>query len=211
MVLDARGLRALASPVRVRLLGLLRRHGAATATGLAARLDINSGSASYHLRQLAGAGFVEEDTARGNARERWWRALHQKTWFTDTELADREPEAALAYLQSVAAAHTLRTQRAMNDLPTMPRPWRDALELSDWPLRLTPQEAVALREEVRAVVQRYRPDVPDTAPQAPPGTERVSFLVQLLPDPDGPDDPDGGPDAAYGSPGPDGPDGPDAP
>jgi DNA-binding transcriptional ArsR family regulator len=57
--LDAKGLRAMAHPLRVQIIGLLRRHGPSTATGLARRLGVNSGSASYHLRQLADAGFVE--------------------------------------------------------------------------------------------------------------------------------------------------------
>src|SRR5690349_12493369 len=120
IVLDAKGLRALAHPVRVQLVGLLRKYGPSTATRLAERLGVNSGTASYHLRQLGAAGFVEEDTERGNARERWWRSLHQMTELNDPELAEREPEAALAYLQSVAATYTLRTQRAVNELQTMP-------------------------------------------------------------------------------------------
>src|SRR5215212_10817955 len=77
VVLDVKGLRALAHPVRVQLVGLLRRFGPSTATRLAERLGVNSGTASYHLRQLGAAGFVEEDTGRGNARERWWRSVHR--------------------------------------------------------------------------------------------------------------------------------------
>src|SRR5256885_4213132 len=88
-VLDARGLRALAHPVRVQLLVLLGRHGPSTATRLAERLDVNSGTASYHLRQLGAAGFVEEDHERGNARERWWRRVHESISLNDLELTER--------------------------------------------------------------------------------------------------------------------------
>lgn len=101
---------------------------------------MNSGTASYHLRQLGAAGFVEEDTERGNARERWWRSVHRTTWFNDPELAEREPEAALAYQQSVASIYALRTQQTLNDLQTMPRVWRERFDLSDWVLRLTPRK-----------------------------------------------------------------------
>ncbi|SOE13486.1 transcriptional regulator, ArsR family [Streptomyces sp. 2323.1] len=183
-VLDAKGLRALAHPVRLQLVGLLRKHGPSTATRLAERLGVNSGTASYHLRQLGAAGFVEEDAERGNARERWWRAVHQSTWFDDPELAEREPEATMAYLQSVAATYTLRVQRALNELQTMPRAWRDTFDMSDWPLRLTPEEASALHEELRAVVTRYRPDTPEGAATAPDGAERVSVITHFLPEPD---------------------------
>lgn len=180
-VLDAKGLRALAHPVRVQVVGLLRKHGPLTATRLAELLNINSGAASYHLRRLAAAGFVQEDTGRGNARERWWRAVHQATQFEYLDLAEQEPEATTAYLQSVAAIYAMRTQRTISELQTMPRDWRAATDMSDMPLRLTPQEAVALREELWAVIGRYRRDSPDAA-GAPAGAERVSIIVQILPE-----------------------------
>ncbi|MER6977636.1 ArsR/SmtB family transcription factor [Streptomyces carpinensis] len=186
VVLDAKGLRALAHPVRVQLVGLLRKYGPSTATRLAERLGVNSGTASYHLRQLGAAGFVEEDTERGNARERWWRSVHQRTWFNDPNLADREPEAALAYLQSVAATYTVRTQRALNELQTMPRAWRDNLDMSDWALRLTPEETAALQQELREVLARYRPDTPEAAASAPAGAERVGVIAHILPELDAP-------------------------
>lgn len=182
VVLDAKGLRALAHPVRVQLVGLLRKYGPSTATRLAERLGVNSGTASYHLRQLGAAGFVEEDVERGNARERWWRSVHQMTELNDRELADREPEATLAYLQSVAAAYSLRTQQALNELQTMPGTWRDTFDMSNWALRLTPDEAVALRQELRAVIARYRSDVPGAAASAPEGAERVEVITHLLPE-----------------------------
>ncbi|MEU6431830.1 winged helix-turn-helix domain-containing protein [Microbispora sp. NPDC046973] len=185
VVLDAKGLRALAHPVRVQVVGLLRKHGPSTATRLAELLNINSGAASYHLRRLAAAGFVQDDTARGNARERWWRAVHRSTFLDDLDLAEREPEATVAYLQSVAATYTMRTQRAINELQTMPRAWRAACDMSDWALRLTPQEATALREELWAVITRHRRDTPEAA-GAPEDAERVSVIVQILPELDAP-------------------------
>lgn len=182
VVLDAKGLRALAHPVRVQLIGLLRKHGPSTATRLAERLGVNSGTASYHLRQLGAAGFVEEDADRGNARERWWRAVHQSTWLKDPELTEQEPEAVMAYLQSVAAAHTLQVQRALNELQTMPRAWRDTFDMSDRPLRLTPSEAAALHQELKDVVARYRRDTPQEAARAPEDAERVSVITHVLPE-----------------------------
>lgn len=184
VVLDAKGLRALAHPVRVQLVGLLRKNGPSTATRLADQLGVNSGTASYHLRQLGASGFVEEDTARGNARERWWRSVHRKTRFNDMELAEREPEATLAYLHSVAAAYTLRTQRAVNEFQTLPRDWREASDMSDWALRLTPEESRSLYEELVSVIGRYRRDVPGA--DAPKAAERVMLITQILPELDGP-------------------------
>ncbi|WP_329493992.1 helix-turn-helix domain-containing protein [Kitasatospora herbaricolor] len=181
--LDAKRLRALAHPVRVQLVGLLRTHGPSTATRLAERMGLTSGATSYHLRQLAAAGFVAEDTGRGNARERWWHAVHRSTWFTDMGLADREPEAALGYLQSIVTAHTRTAQRALGALPTMPRPWRDVFDLNDWALRLTPEEATRLGAELVELVGRYRQAGPQDTTAEPDGTARVAVVVQLLPQP----------------------------
>ncbi|WP_078873820.1 ArsR/SmtB family transcription factor [Streptomyces sp. NRRL S-1868] len=191
VTLDTRGLRALAHPVRVQLLGLLRMHGPATATQLALRLNLNTGVTSYHLRQLDAAGFVAEDRERGNGRERWWRAAHQETRMDCSAMIERDPEATDAYLRSVAATDTLLIQRAVNGFPTMPRAWQDVADFSDFRLRLTPDEAAALRTELREVVGRYRKDTPGQAPGAPADAEPVTLVSYLLPDPAGRPEADG--------------------
>lgn len=183
-VLDAKGLRAMAHPVRVELIGLLRRYGTSTATQLAQRMGLNSGATSYHLRQLAAAGFIEEDLERGNARERWWRSRYQSTWFTDQALVDQEPEASRAYLQSVAAAYTLQAQRAVNEFLTMPGEWRRLLEMSDSTLWLTAQETESLEEELGAVIARYRTDSDRARVSAPAGAARVTVITHVLPEPE---------------------------
>ncbi|MER5785649.1 helix-turn-helix domain-containing protein [Streptomyces mobaraensis] len=189
VVLDAKGLRALAHPLRVRLVGLLRTHGPSTATRLAQDLGVGSGVTSYHLRQLAAAGFVAEDGERGNARERWWRAVHERTWLRDRGLYDEEPEAAAAFLGSVVGMHALHTQVAIGRAPSMPRPWRDVLETSDWLLRLTPEETAELSAELRAVLARYRRFTPPVeggaggAGAVPAGAEQVKVVLHILPDP----------------------------
>ncbi|GHF21444.1 MULTISPECIES: winged helix-turn-helix domain-containing protein [Streptomyces] len=176
-VLDAKGLRALAHPLRVQLVSLLRTHGPSTATRLAERLGVGSGVTSYHLRQLGAAGFVEEDPERGNARERWWKAAHRATWFSDKELMDQEPEATAAYLGSIATLHALRTQLALSNMPFMPRPWRHTLGLSDHRLFLTPEETERLKAELREVISRYRTEAPEDA-------EQVLLVTHFLPEPE---------------------------
>ncbi len=59
-------LKALTHPTRLRMLGLLRIDGPATATTLAQRLGLNTGATSYHLRQLAQHGFVVDDDSPGH-------------------------------------------------------------------------------------------------------------------------------------------------
>src|SRR3954452_19228877 len=78
-VTDVRALRALAHPLRSRLLGQLRLDGPATASQLGRVVGESSGSTSYHLRQLAAYGFVEGASGHGNARERGGRARPRRT------------------------------------------------------------------------------------------------------------------------------------
>lgn len=58
--------------------------------------------------------------------------MHRTIWFNDPEPTGREPEAAPAYEQSVAAIYTLRTQQTLNGLQTMPRVWRNTFDMGDW-------------------------------------------------------------------------------
>jgi DNA-binding transcriptional ArsR family regulator len=110
--LDVTAVRALAHPLRLRILDLLRFDGPATATMLAARVGESSGSTSYHLRQLARHGFIEEAPTHGG-RERWWRYEERRTGIagnTDSpnvrtllgELLSRESYALDRYLSASA-------------------------------------------------------------------------------------------------------------
>src|SRR5918999_480659 len=100
---DPRALRAVAHPVRLELVGLLRREGPLTATQAAARLGESPSSCSFHLRQLAKHGLVE-DAGGGRRRERPWRAT---ALFTSWGEATGDPELAVA-AEHLAAVVTER-------------------------------------------------------------------------------------------------------
>ena len=166
-------LKALTHPGRLRMLGLLRSDGPATATTLAARLGLNTGATSYHLRQLAQSGFVEEDTERGNGRDRWWRAAHQSTYTKAPDPADRDAEETLdAYLQAVATVQTEQLQRAIEERPLLPSEWRAASTFSDWEIRLTPARLAALLEALVATIEETE--------EVEAGGDAAEVVVQLL-------------------------------
>lgn len=179
--LDARNLRGVAHPVRVRMLGLLRSDGPATATSLARRLGLNTGATSYHLRQLAAHGFVVEDPDRGTGRERWWRAAHQSTQLDRAELGPDEDGLAGEFLRAISEVYTDSMRRSVEELPTLPREWYEAAVFSDYVLHLTPEELRRLRAEVAEVAGRYRPVDASAAP--PEGTAEVIFQFQAFPRP----------------------------
>jgi DNA-binding transcriptional ArsR family regulator len=68
-------LKALAHPLRQRMLYHLAFVGSASSASLARAFGESTGSTSYHLRQLARFGFIEEDRERSRGRERWWRLV----------------------------------------------------------------------------------------------------------------------------------------
>jgi DNA-binding transcriptional ArsR family regulator len=142
---SAAGLRALSHPTRLKMLMRLRLEGPATATSLARELSLNTGATSYHLRQLAEHGFIVEDTERGDARDRWWKAAHRSTLADLTDRRDDEgAESAEAYLQSVALLYTETLMQAVGERRYLPEAWQRASTTSDWHLRLTPARAEQL-------------------------------------------------------------------
>lgn len=165
-------LKALTHPVRLRMLGMLRSEGPATATALAARLGINTGATSYHLRQLAQHGFIVDDPDHGNARERWWKAAHASTRLTMVPDDPAARDTHAAYLQSVAVVHTEALQRATEERDLLPKPWQEASTLSDWQLRITPDRARELVDAMQAVVEGWE-ETPDDAEGA------ELFVVQM--------------------------------
>jgi DNA-binding transcriptional ArsR family regulator len=171
-------LRALAHPLRLRLLGLLRTEGPATATALADRLGVSAALASYHLRQLAANGFLEEapELAR-DGKERWWRAAHERTSWSTVEFLDTPERVAAeqALGREIVRAQAELAMAWVTGSSTWPAEWVDASDMSDWFLELTPRELRELRGELHDVIERWagRP--------RREGAERVVAVLHLYP------------------------------
>ncbi|MCX4385411.1 helix-turn-helix domain-containing protein [Micromonospora peucetia] len=177
--LDARQVRTLAHPLRMRLLGTLRADGPATATTLAGKLDTNTGATSYHLRQLAEVGLVTEDPDRGTGRQRWWRAAHDISSFEPTDFDD-DPDARAAVQWIQADQVRLLAEQAERWMAVehgYSREWRDAAGMSDVLLTLGPARLRALNDELWQLLQRYRDEpVPDE-----PEAEAVLVFLAAFP------------------------------
>jgi DNA-binding transcriptional ArsR family regulator len=176
---DPEALRALAHPLRGKLLAALRLDGPATASMLAARYGESSGSTSYHLRMLARYGFVEDDPGREGGRERWWRAAHELTEWSPAAFLGAEPgqaEAMRQFMRRVVADYARWQARWIDELEDWSAEWQEASELSDLAMRLTPAQLEALKEELFATIRRYREAGADGD-----GAERVVVLLQAFP------------------------------
>ena len=180
-VTDVRALRALAHPLRNRLLALLRINGPATASQLGRVVGESSGSTSYHLRQLAEYGFVEEVEGQGTARERWWRARHRMTSWQATDLLAQEGgtevEDELTRMMLDMRGRLLAAWQAQKS--ELDPAWSGAASLNDYGLRLRPEQARALADELGAVLKRWLTEHPGDVPAE--GTELVFVLADILP------------------------------
>jgi DNA-binding transcriptional ArsR family regulator len=180
-VTDVRALRALAHPLRNRLLGRLRLNGPATASQLGRAVGESSGSTSYHLRQLAQYGFVEEVEGQGTARERWWRARHRMTSWQAGDLLEQEGgtevQDEMTRLQIDQHARVLDAWFTQKD--SLNPEWAAVASLNDHGMRLRPDQARRLADELNAVLDRWMREHP--ADQAAEDSELVVVLSDLVP------------------------------
>jgi len=174
-VSDPRVLRAIAHPVRNRVLAELHATGPARAADIAALIDVPANQASFHLRQLAKYGLVEEapELAR-DGRDRVWRTVHEHGLSVSLEDLEATPggKAAVGVFRRhasaqahdlVEAAYLRRKDKTHHGLT------------AEHALRLTADEAREFAGELTDLVEAWRQRT--TGHEA----ERVTYrLLQIL-------------------------------
>jgi DNA-binding transcriptional ArsR family regulator len=179
-ITDAAVMRALAHPVRLELLDHLSNvPGGATATECAAVVGLSPSATSYHLRALAKVGMIHEAPGRGDARERVWRATHDKFEISNEPGASDEDVAAeMALVETHLARQNDRVRRFMAAARTEPRDWYEAATISDSTLVVTSRELKRLIGQIEELLgplkKRNRERVPRSA-------RTVSFQLRAVP------------------------------
>ncbi|MFJ7065373.1 ArsR/SmtB family transcription factor [Streptomyces sp. NPDC101115] len=179
-VLDPRSLRALAHPLRIQMLRALRHHGPATASRLAERLGESSGATSYHLRQLAAHGFVEDAPELGKGRERWWKASQQGTCFDVSLHKNPDPEvqgAVEVFLHEIANIHTQELNTYLGTRHRFDEVWQDSSDMSDFTLHLSPKRAHELNTKIHDLIEEYRVNADPEGTQ----TQRIRMHLHAFP------------------------------
>lgn len=172
----AEALRALAHPLRSRLLAQLRVHGAATSTELAHALETNSGATSYHLRVLEAAGQVR-DNGMGKGRRRVWEASAIHARKESITSLDPDEVAIERWLQHDLVQYVAeRTDAWIHQQDKWPEAWKRACGLDDYDLLITTEQLSALAAEIAEVFDRYR-----RIGAGSPGARRAAAYVCLLP------------------------------
>ncbi|RSM52778.1 transcriptional regulator [Actinoplanes sp. ATCC 53533] len=173
---DIEALKALAHPLRQQLLTWLQQRGSATSADLAVAFDVDRGAASYHLRQLARFGFVEEDTERSAGRRRYWQAVPQ-----DMRLPRRPADPEVAAVAFEIGRQWL--ERSENDLHAYLSnregfgEFADAAQHSFGGTALTAEELTQFGEEYITFLNRWHRD-------PAPGRRHVTVLFHAFPTPD---------------------------
>ena len=173
---DPNAMRALAHPLRLDLIELLTTLGPSTAATCARHLGTTQASCSFHLRQLAKYGFVEEAASSGDRRERPWRLVElEQDWSSvdagpaadqlDRVFVQREADRMLGWL-TVSAGE--------------PEVWRRAAFVGGMTLPVTAAEVEELGERLRAVLEPYVARLTDRSGW-PADARFVRFLLSATP------------------------------
>ncbi|WP_374118937.1 helix-turn-helix domain-containing protein [Streptomyces odontomachi] len=164
--------------VRTALLDLLAEVGTVTATEAAARLGYSSGLCSFHLRQLARHGHIEEAPHTGG-RARPWR-LRQADAAAGTS-AEADFGALARGLEDES------WQRWLDQRDHAPAEWHhdEAFSAVSY---LTPEEMSRVAATIRRALAPYqdREQRPLARPEGALPVALITRLFPLLPHPDGP-------------------------
>ncbi|KKK07121.1 helix-turn-helix transcriptional regulator [Micromonospora sp. HK10] len=177
---DPQVMRALAHPARMAIMEHLGSlEGGATATECAEIAGLSPSATSYHLRELAKFGLIQEAPSRGDARERVWQAFSPSYYVETGQDADSEARAAELNLVDVHLARdSQRVREWIRRAPDEPREWYQAAWFSDTLLLLTAEELAALNEAVHGLLDPYRRRLRTDPPE---GARTVAVQYRALP------------------------------
>ncbi len=182
-VTDPAALRLLAHPLRHRIVELMRR-GPVSCTTLARALGESTGSTSYHLRQMAKHGFVEEVPELARGRERWWRFVPGDRRFPQYSRQTPEMRSALEEVARLDFADDLDKLARFELRRAELGQWADALLWSLSSVRLTFDELKEFFEDYIRLLYRYkRSDDDGRADDSDVRDIRVRLLVFPEPEP----------------------------
>lgn len=156
---DIKAIRALAHPLRLQIMDLLRDDGPLTATEVAKALANSTPNCAFHLRTLAKYGFIEEADGR-DRRERPWQVKSPGILLdpaTGGPEHQRAVQAATVAQRQIAMAKHSDWDRRESDAT---RAWRKAAFEMEYEGPMTPAELAAVSEAWQRAVMEIldRPD-----------------------------------------------------
>jgi hypothetical protein len=169
-ITDPLALRAVAHPLRLKLIGLVGISGTLTATQAAATLDSTPAVTAYHLRTLAKYGFVE-DAGSESARERPWKLTDRGASFSwDNDDPAGRVMSMIAYDEWFE--HVRRFQEHRDEYPADVQAASGAAEIV---LFASPNEVMELTRKISDLYEPFKERI-DPALR-PPGAVPMEMLV----------------------------------
>ncbi|WP_310962039.1 helix-turn-helix domain-containing protein [Nocardioides terrisoli] len=185
---DPTVLRAIAHPVRNRVLAELYAAGPMRAADVAEAIDVPANQASFHLRQLAKYGLVEEapELAR-DGRDRVWRPVHEHGLNVSLDNLEQAPggRAAVTVFRRQSIAHA--QEFVARAFASSGGPDRHVM-ISDSSVRLTVDEARQLGAELAELVEGWRGRTQGASTGERRTYEFIAILQPADPDPEDPSD-----------------------
>jgi DNA-binding transcriptional ArsR family regulator len=175
---DPGALRALAHPARLMVVDELYQGQERTASELARITELSPSAMSYHLHALEKWGIVERAEARGDGRERPWRAAGRSlSWGGDMSVAAAGAQDVIAggYLEQLRDAFRRWTLVEAGESEA----WREVAGLGRSFLWLTEEEAKALSDDLNETLRKRFQD--RDAVDHPEGTRRVLCVLGIVP------------------------------
>jgi DNA-binding transcriptional ArsR family regulator len=175
-ITDPRMLRAMAHPLRIKLLNQLAVFGPATATELAEKLGDTAANCSWHLRQLAKFGLIEDMPGPGRNRPWRWIPTGNRWRSTSPEMAQAGAQVAATMLDFEMAQ--LQAWEASE--PEAPAEWREAAFVTQAMSWLTAAELAEINKTVMGLLLKSMDRLTDHATR-PPGSRPVRFIAWGIP------------------------------
>jgi DNA-binding transcriptional ArsR family regulator len=179
---DPKAIRALAHPLRLDLLQVLGASGPATAAQCGRVLGVSQASCSFHLRQLAKYGFVEDGGPGRDRRERQWRTTDHRLSVrigTGGDVAVRQ-EVERIVVQREMQAILEYSQRQDGTEPE----WQRKAGIVSGMAVLSPEEAAAVKEQWIAILKPYVAAAGADRSQLQPGQRHVRYFMAATPLPE---------------------------
>jgi predicted ArsR family transcriptional regulator len=165
--------------VRLALLEVLTLEGPLTATAAGELIGESSTTCSFHFRQLAKYGFVEE-AGNGPGRQRPWKLAHSGMRFSDVS-EDPEMSIAAKSLERMMLDRAFGRQKNFYDTrSSYPKEWQESSGAYESILRLTVDELKEVEQEFTAIFDRFRGRLTDPS-QRPADSLPVEVLLFAFP------------------------------
>lgn len=176
---DPRALRAMAHPTRLELIGLLRHGGPLTATQAAGQIGESPASCSFHLRQLAKYGLVEE-AGGGRGRERPWQATATSTEWPVFGESEETRAAGEMLTRLVVERYFESAAEWLERQSSEPPEWVEAALFGDALVHMTVEEMREVETRIRELFEPFIQRLEEPATR-PPDSRTVTVIALAFP------------------------------